>query len=84
MYIKQGDEEIHQQYNQQQRFIQPEIEEDYINIDEMIMGFKRNETDITKIQEKLMKVIHKVQGEDEAKLTQFLQELILKMNSSSG
>jgi hypothetical protein len=59
-------------------------EDDDVDIDDLIEGFKNNDYNLQSIQAKLMTVIHKVKGEKEVKLTQFLQELIMKLKNSSG
>jgi hypothetical protein len=46
-----------------------------VDIDALISSL-RKETNLQVIQTKIFSVIHKVKGEEEAKLTQFLQELI--------
>lgn len=55
-----------------------------MDIDDLIEGFKKNEYNLQSIQAKLMTVIHKVKGEKEVKLTQFLQELIFNLKNSTG
>ena len=56
-------------------------EGDSYDIDKLINEFKTKQYDFQSIQDKLMQIIHKVKGEDEDKLTQFLEDLIKKYNN---
>lgn len=55
----------------QQQVIVKKLEEDEndVDIDQLILGFKNREYDLQTLQEKLMSIINKVKGEKEAKLT---------------
>lgn len=44
-------------------------DDDDVDIDDLIEGFKNNDYNLQSIQQKLMTVIHKVKGEKEVKLT---------------
>jgi hypothetical protein len=44
-------------------------DDDDVDIDDLIEGFKKNDYNLQSIQAKLMTVIHKVKGEKEVKLT---------------
>jgi hypothetical protein len=55
-----------------------------VDIDHLIEGFKNNDCNLQSIQANLMTVIHKVKGDKEVKLTQFLSELIFNLKISTG